>query len=584
MGARSERLLGWARGSLAIHFAIGALVCLFVLSPALFTPWGFGPDYTNHLWLVWQQGLAVSHSGHPTLFLQTPDAIFEPLFGFYGGTLYGAAGIASAILGNHPYPVYVSSIGAAAALAYAGMWWLGRQLGISRWTAHTPAIVFVTAAYYLTDAYARGAWTEFVALSAVPMFLAAGARLLTRPWGPGPVALFVLATVVLTGSHNITLFWSVVVIGPVAVAIWIAARRSRPSLLAVAKTAALALVAMGINAWFLVLDLTHNKETLVGAGPGVLAWDFTKQFNQLGMVLNPLRHTPAESTTPGLVIAAPVAALALSVLLAALGWRRTASRAPWLRALWLILFVAIVVLVWMMVMPASWWTALGSPFILIQFPFRLAGWLCLAVAVLLAVGLCLARDLGGAARRLAVGLTVALLVLTGVQAAAQLYDGPRVDGIVNEDLHPREAAFANGPTHPPATYYAASNYADASLPIVAATPGLVVRLPVPTPGDTEAAARVALPAGGAPVATNVAAGPYVARIEGVRVVGRTQKGRVVVAADSPGKRSAQLAVVADGGGSQLVAGIVSVLCLLASIGLVIYLTVRPRLRYRRDPA
>jgi hypothetical protein len=57
------------------------------MSPALFTPYGFGPDYTNHLWLVWQQALAISHNHHPTLYLQSDHGIFEPFYGFYGGTL-----------------------------------------------------------------------------------------------------------------------------------------------------------------------------------------------------------------------------------------------------------------------------------------------------------------------------------------------------------------------------------------------------------------------------------------------------------------------------------------------------------------
>ncbi len=108
------------------------------------------------------------------------------------------------------------------------MWWLGRQIGLSRWAAHLPGFVVVTAAYYLTDAYARGAWTELVALSAVPMFLAGGVRLLSGPWKPAPVALFALATIVLTGSHNLTLLWSALVIGPAAVVAWLLSAATVP--------------------------------------------------------------------------------------------------------------------------------------------------------------------------------------------------------------------------------------------------------------------------------------------------------------------------------------------------------------------
>lgn len=67
------------------------------------------------------------------------------------------------------------------------------------------------------------------------------------------------------------------------------------------------------------------------------------------------------------------------------------------------------------------------------------------------------------------------------------------------------------------------------------------------------------------------------------LVGRTAGGMMVVKPPPGGARKARLAVVADGGTLQLVAGITSILCLIACLGLVAVLTVRPRLRYRRGP-
>lgn len=570
----TERLprLDDLRDAADTHLLIGGLVCLFVVSPALFTPWGFGHDYSNHLWLIWQQGLAISHTGHPTLYLQTPEGIFEPFYGFYGGTLYALVGTISAIFGNHAYPVYVASIAAATALAYSGMWWLGRQLGLSRWMAHVPAFVVVTGAYYLTDAYARGAWPELVALSAVPMFLAAGASLLRGPWRSGAVALFVLATVLMTGSHNITLFWSAVVIGPIAVAAWIAAGRSRPSLRAVAAVAALGAVAVGINAWFLLLDVRHSADTQVWAIG--FNWDFTKGFDTLGAVLDPLRHTPAESTTYGLTIVAPVAALALSVILVALAWPQVQRASRALRSLWLILLVATALIVAMMVMSASWWNALGAPFIYIQFPYRLAGWLLIAIATQLAIGLRFARDLIGDRRRIAVGLVLALLAVTVVQASAQMYSGARLDGEANEGFHAQPGAFRNGPTTPPPTYYDPYSYADSSLPVVAVSPGREIALPVPRPGQTRLVATVPLPSGPGPIATNIAAGPYVVRVSGMTVTGRTPGGMMVVNPSPGGARVGRVAVMADAGGSQTLAVVVSIFCLLVCLTVIAALALR----------
>lgn len=566
----STRLLSY-RDSPVVHLAVGTLVCFFVFSPLVFTPFGFGPDFTNHLWLIWQQGEAISANGHPTLYLQTsPGVIFEPFYGFYGGTLYAIAGTASAILGNHPYPVYLVSFFAAAAMAYGGMWWLGRQLGLSRWVAHLPAFVVVTSAYYIADAYSRGAWPELLALSAVPLFVAAGARLLTGPWRAGPVALFVLATVILSGSHNITLLWSAVVIGPVAVLVWLLAGAARPSLKRVGATLLLTVVAVGINGWFLLLDLAHSGDTLVGHNP-IFDWEFTSYYDKLGVVLDPLRNTPAQSGTFNLTIAAPVAAFVLSLILVALAWPGVKRMGRWWIGLWLILVAALVALVAMMVMPASGWETLGNPFILIQFPYRLAGWVVIGVAVLMAVSLRFARGLRGRVRWVAIGLAVAFTVLTVVQAAAEMYPSARLDV---EGQRPRTEAFANGPTTPPSTWYDPGVYGDASLPIVEVPEGREVFLPTPSPGQTKLSAEVGPIDGTAPVITNVAGGPYVARVEGLPVLGRSLHGTIVVKPPQKEGEPARLTVTADAGGLETVGSVLSILCIVGVLALIVALAVR----------
>lgn len=574
------------RDAPVVHFAVGALACLFVLSPALFTPWGFGVDFTNHLWLVWQQGLAISNSGHPTLYLQQPGGVFEPFYGFYGGTLYAVVGAVSALFGNHAYPVFIASIGAAAALAYGGMWWLGRQLGLSRWMAHLPAFVVVTAAYYLTDAYARGAWPELVALSAVPMFIAGGARLLGGPWKPLPVVLFAIGTVAMTGSHNVTLLWSALVIGPIAVVAWIAAGKERPEPRRIAKTTALAVAGVGVNAWFLILDITHSSDVKVWEQNEHFVGHAFKHyfyFDNLGNVLDPLRSTPVQSTTYGLAIAAPIAAFALALVLVALAWPRLGAVGRGLKALWLIVLAALIVLVVMLIMPASWWIDLGNPFINIQFPYRLSGWLLVGIAVLLAISLRFAREVVGARRQVALILIGALVVATVAQAAGQMYPSQRVDGDTNHDFHPRTVAFAKGPTTAPVTWYDPFSYADDSLPQLHTEEIRTVVMPVPEPGATRSSAEIAVPPGHGPLPTNIAGGPYVVRVEGLPVVGRTHGGALVLKAPTDRSKPFQLSVVADGGTQQTVAAIISILCVIGIIGLVGVLAVRPRFKNRPRP-
>lgn len=573
------------RDSAGIHLVVGALVCFFILSPALFTPWGFGPDFTNHLWLVWQQGVAISNTGHPTLYLQQPGGIFEPFYGFYGGTLYATVGAAGALIGTgHVYALYIVSYAAAFAMAYGGMWWLGRQIGLSRWLAHLPAFVTVTAAYYLTDAYARGAWPELVSLSAVPLFVAGGAWLMTHSWRWGQAALFLVATVALTGSHNITLLWSAIVIAPVAVVFWLVVGSLRPSIRQVAALACLTLLGIGINAWFLVLDLSHSGDTQAWTQNIAFLKEFsaTLYFDNLGNVLDPLRHTPAPSTTYGLAIAAPVAAFVFGLVITVMSRPTLRAAGRPLQALWLVLMATMAVLVVFLIMPGSWWVWIGAPFTDIQFPYRLAGWLLIAIALQLAISLRFARALVGSRRQIAVILGIALIVATIAQAAAQLYAAPRLDGETNGNIHPRAEAFVNGPTTPPGTFYDPFSYSDSSQPVVKTPPERIVYLPTPAAGGTRSEAEVRLGKGAAPIATNIAAGPYVVSITGMKQVGRTEAGSMVVTPED-GQGDSQLVVRADAGRTQAVGTLISILCLIGAVGVVGTLAIRPKFKNRPRP-
>src|SRR5439155_19099184 len=179
-----------------------------IASPLLFTSDGFAPDFTNAIWLArYQQHLIAAHL-HPTLFLHTDQlGVFYPQFAFYGGTLFALTGALAAALGGSTIVAFEIVTVAAIAAAYGGVFWLARQLGVRGLLAHAPALVFVTSAYYVTDLYGRGAWEEFMAVSALPLMLAASLRLLRGRWRAGPVACLVAASVVFSGSHNITLLW-----------------------------------------------------------------------------------------------------------------------------------------------------------------------------------------------------------------------------------------------------------------------------------------------------------------------------------------------------------------------------------------
>jgi putative flippase GtrA len=202
-----HRLPRGVRGRLStpsvIDGAIAMLAVLLIASPLLFTHDGFAPDFTNDIWLSsYQQHVIAAHL-HPTLFLQSQQlGVFNPFFAFYGGTLFALTGALAVILGGSTILAFEVVTLAAIAAAYGGIFWLARQLGVRRMLAHAPAVVFVTSAYYITDLYGRGAWAEFMAVSALPLMMAAALRVVRGRWRVGPVVCLVAASTVFSGSHK----------------------------------------------------------------------------------------------------------------------------------------------------------------------------------------------------------------------------------------------------------------------------------------------------------------------------------------------------------------------------------------------
>ena len=263
-----------------------ALVVLLIASPLLLTSDGFAPDFTNVMWLAGYRQDAIAAHLHPTLFLQTQQGgVFGPLFAFYGGTLFALTGALAVILGGSTNLAFTLMTLAAIAAAYGGLFWLARQLGVRGALTHAPAIVFVTSAYYVTDLYGRGAWAEFMAVSALPLLLAASLRLVRGRWRAGPIACLVAASVVFSGSHNITLLWGSTLTAGALVIYWLLSGRSRElpwrRMLSVAGLIALG---VGLNGWFLLPDLSYAHDTIISARDA--AWSEAGIFNTATGIFN----------------------------------------------------------------------------------------------------------------------------------------------------------------------------------------------------------------------------------------------------------------------------------------------------------
>ena len=517
-----------------IDVAIATLAVLLIASPVLFTSDGFGSEFTNDMWLVGYQQHVIAAHLHPTLFLQTQEGVFNPLFAFYGGTLFAITGALAVVLGGSTILAFEAVFLAAIAAAYGGLFWLARQLGVKGALAHAPALVFVTSAYYISNPYGRGAWAEFMAVSALPLVLAASLRLVRGRWRVGPVTCLVAASVVFTGSHNITLLvGSTLAVGALA-CYWLLSGASRElpwrRMLAVAG-----LIALGValNGWFLLPDVSYAFDTMHS---GEL-WPRSghASFNTFGVIFDPLRTVPSdEPWCPALYVQAPVLALIWGLLAAPLAWRERGLRPGVATAL--ITLGGLLVLI----MSSGAWSLLPTVFQEIQFAFRLQTYVALACAGLVLVGaLALTRraQSGRATRSdrpLALGLGLA--VAFGVAIAAWQLWVPNTH-TSDHFTYSNRADALRGPTLLPRSWYPPrAEYADRTLPIVEPPKDKFSFYPAAVEDD-RLGGFSSFPAGLQPFATNIAGGPYLVHVGGgVRVVGRTEEGNLVLQRTTDGSQ------------------------------------------------
>ena len=536
-GSRPQRVsvLGDLYGARwAWHALLGTAVILVLLAPMYLSGSTFGGDWPTHLWLVQAQERNIESLGHPSFFVQSSLGAFEPWFAFYGGTLYSLAAAGALVLGGHTLVAYVLSFALAMAMAYGGFTWIAKVAGLKGWVAHVPAFVFLSSAYYIDDIFARGAWPETVATSAIPLLAASALALLrAKAWRPGPVLAFVVSVVLFSGSHNITLLYGTLFL------LWLsltAALALRPTGLPPARRVlalgGLGLLAAGINLWFLLPDLIFQGHTTI-------SHSFTKPPTIGGgtpasLLFNPIRGSTIEHF-PTLDVQLPTLALVWAVATLAVCWRG-------LSAVWRRLAVALAVTVLpflaVLLLPELWHAV---PRILwsIQFPYRLLTYVDFCAVGLLTIALVAlvrrrARVSSPAiAALIAIGLVFACA--EGGQAIAQEWSGP-------SSLHSRSEVFppdGKVPTYWPrfVTYL---QYQDTSLPVVDATipeiPDLTVYngeganvIPVPvTPTPRSGYAVTFTPPESGTITTNVISGPYLVAVDGGKFVGRTPYSELVL--------------------------------------------------------
>jgi len=551
------------------------VVIVAVVAAPLLTDRTFAGDWSNHLWLVWQQSQSIAQLGHPSYFLDSQRGVFEPFYAFYGGSFYSVTGGLAALLGR-PVVAFCMIIALAFAAAYVGWSWLAHQLGIRGWLAHIPGLLYVTAPFVITDAFSRGDIPETVAPAAIPLVAASGLALLrAERVRVGPAAVLVVSVAWMTGTHTITTLWGTTFLAATAVVLFVAAGHHRPRAGRVATVLGLAALGAAINSWFLLPELAY-----AGTTPISHSVVFATSVDAWRIVFDPLRSEATDSGS-AINVQTPVLAAVWALLVLAAAWRRLGPSRRRLAIGMGVIAVALLALILtnMSIVPKPWSA--------IQIPYRAQTYVTLAVIALVLVAIDALRSLGSRTDRVVATVMLALVAAINLgQAIDQEWSQPST-------LPTRSAVFRPNNQLPPA-WNAGFDYADASLPVVpvsalaavsgpkiTAADGVPV-LAVPVDGHADSATLRFVSPGPRPVAVDVYGGPYLVGVSGARVIGRTKGEELVVEPTAPaGKPAVVTFSVAHS--APVVLGIIVTLAatLLALMLLALAVTRRTRGRSRK---
>jgi hypothetical protein len=490
-----------------------ALIVIAALArPLIFTHAAFNGDWMEQLWFMSRQALAIRADHAPSLFLNYPAGVLYPQYAFYGGTLYSVSGMLTLLLGDAPVTGYVVTYLLGFAGAYGGWYWMGRMAGLDRLWAHVPGLLFVTSAYYLTLIYARGDWPEFMAVSMIPLSIAAGLSVLRadrlRLW---PALALAGASIIFFGSHSLTLVWGgtlIVVAGTVIVIVIPQARREVTRAGGV-RVAGLVVPALLVNAWFLCPAIAY--ETTTGIASDYRDWRSVLHSTHYLVSMHhlfTLSRITATGPGPNFALTLPVltaAWLIVSVVIFAV----KGLAAPWMRMLIICVGFATVILV--MMTNAGLILVLPRAYSTLQFSYRLESYILLASSGAALAALVLSRRAGHRLQRWSWAiLPVAIFSVLG--AIGQV-DGYSTAG----NSHTALASF-NRPSHPPLVF---GDYLDVRQLALADDPygePPTVDFSSTAGHDNRFTAVAHLPVGQL-VDTNLQGPPTLVQVTGARIVG-----------------------------------------------------------------
>jgi hypothetical protein len=421
-----------------------------------------------------------------------------------------------------------------------------------------------------------------MATTAIAPLIASGVWLVRAPrWRFGPTLVFVVSTIVFTGSHNITLLWGSTAVVLAALILWLALGMPRRlPIRRLAMLGGLGAASLAVNAWYLLPDIGYQQD--VRAHLQSLAVGGAHFFDTPQVLFDPLRSVPAESTTPALYVQIPVWFLVWGLVTGiVLMWRRRSEER--LRRFW-IGMVALIGVLLAMLMITPLWSIMPFPFSEIQFPYRLGSYVFYAIAGLVLVNaLALERSArekaaGRAVKRLRVGLLAVCAVSVGLCVWQQWAPSTLFPGWSYTN---REEALASV-NQVPRTWYDPHSYNDIEAPVVTVPAGRELSIePSAVHGDRFAAWMQA-PAGLAPIQTNIAGGSYLVKVSGLVQIGRDAEGYAVVRREREGSGPVHVVVQTASSAGVVLGRAISIVGCIAVLAILAWTCMQGFIRARRS--
>jgi hypothetical protein len=557
----------------AVVVGVPALLIIVVLArPLLFTSATFNPDWLEQLWFMWKQGLAIQANHAPSLFLNYRYGVFYPQYAFYGGTLYTLTGTLALVLGDAPIAAYVLTYVLGFAAAYGGWYWMARMAGLGRWWAHAPGLVFITSSYYLTLIYARGDWPEFVAISMIPLMVAAGLSVLRADRiHPLPACVLVAATTVFFGSHSLTVVWGSTTIALSALALVVFVPQARRQLTRAGALRVVGLATLGalLNAWFLLPAAVYESQTRIASEYPV--WEAALR-DTMRLVSAPHLFTLSRASA-----SAPGTAFALSLPIVVIGWVlasiaiavRKGLGNPWARVL--LICSSLTLLTVVLMTHAGLILALPHVYSTLQFSYRLESYVLLGLSGALLAALAM---IGRATGRTRVWQLVLIPVLA-ISVAGAIQQADAYPKAKNSDEELSRYQILNSFQHLDAAGLGRllPDYIDVHQPVLTSRHGHPQEVSFPTGGvrDDRVSTVVHLQPGQL-VYSNLFGPPDLVNVEGATIVGINNEGYDVLEiapgarTPRPGARLTERVSVSTGDSLPIVLGrVLTLLALVVSI-------------------